>query len=92
MLIPGLFLALAWIGPCGNCSAAQQHVTPVATAAGANAAAGQAGLLSGPQPLMAAWYHDAAQDVKSLAGTRKGMITFGLIGVGLALWIIWYRR
>lgn len=38
------------------------------------------------------WLDDAYHEFQLLVTTRKGMMIFSVLGVSLALWVIWYRR
>ena len=42
--------------------------------------------------LVASWWQDAYGQLESFLGTRQRMLQFGAVGMGLALFIIWYRR
>jgi hypothetical protein len=79
-----ILLSLALALPVASPSAASAHNVPITCQV---VAAAPASL-----PFAATWYDKLWNKLVQSLSTREGAIQFGLIGMVICLWIIWWRR
>jgi hypothetical protein len=80
-----LWLFLVLMLPC----AAAGNARAAAPAASVSCQTSRAVALRLP---LAAWYDKVWNKIESSLNNRTGAIQFGLIGMLIALWIIWWRK
>jgi hypothetical protein len=75
---------------------AQDRASSVGTRHFPQPKTGDAGMVarcpSASLPLAAGWWQETYGRLESFLNTRQRMLQFGAVAMGLALFIIWYRR